>query len=83
VGDILIPGFKIPPGEVMRKRIWIKGDYYSSMRSLEVDGDKISSQLVYLHRGHHTFRNPSNLPAYLVYVFHPKKSLDQKKDVGP
>ena len=83
VGDILIPGFKIPPGGVLGKRIWIRGDYYSSMRSLEVDGDKIASQLVYLDQGQHTFRNPSNLPAYLVYVFRPKKSLDQKKVVGP
>jgi hypothetical protein len=79
VGDILIPGFKIPPGEVMRKRIWIKGDYYSSMRSLEVDGEKRSSELVHLDQGEHTFRNTSNLPTYLVYVFHPKKSLDQKE----
>lgn len=77
-GDILIPGFKIPPEESLSKKIWIEGDYYSPTTSLEIDGKKITDKLVHLHQREYIFRNTSGRPVFLVYIFDKEKIRDRK-----
>lgn len=75
VGDILIPGFRLPAGAVVRKKIWIQGIYKDLSGSIGVDGKKVNGGLIHLDQSEYTFRNISNTPAFLVYVFHPDKGL--------
>lgn len=70
-GDILIPGFEIPPGEVISKKVWIEGSYYSPIHSLDIDGERIGEKMVYLGKGMHTFQNQTDRRVTLVYVFDP------------
>ena len=70
-GDIFIPGFKVPPEEVVSKNIWIRGSYYSPIHSLDIDGERIGEQIVSLEKGIHTFHNQTDRPVTLVYVFDP------------
>jgi len=79
VGDILIPGFKLPAGAVVRKEIWIQGIYKDLSRSVGVDGKKVNGGLIHLDQSEYTFRNTANSPAFLVYVFHRKKRLDERR----
>jgi hypothetical protein len=77
-GDILIPGFLIPPGQTLSKRIWIMGSYYCPTQSLDIDGENLDENIVFLNQCHHTFINMTDRPVTLVYVFDPdslKKSL--------
>jgi hypothetical protein len=70
-GDILIPGFQIPPRRVIFKKIWIKGAYYSPTHSLEVDGKSLDEKIIPLKQGSHSFRNETDRPVTLVYLFDP------------
>jgi 4-amino-4-deoxy-L-arabinose transferase-like glycosyltransferase len=70
-GDILIPGFPIPPNGVLSKRVWINGSYYSPSLSLEIDGEKPKRNVIRLEQGHHIFKNMTDRPIILVYVFDP------------
>ena len=77
-GDILVPGFQIPPREMISKNIWISGSYYSPTQSLEIDGENLDENIVLLNQGHHTFKNMTDRPVTLVYIFDPtalKKEL--------
>ncbi|MBW1726419.1 MAG: glycosyltransferase family 39 protein [Deltaproteobacteria bacterium] len=71
MGDILIPGFRVPPKKSIFKDVWIEGTYYSPIFSLELDGRKIEEKIFYLNKGHHTFLNPTTRPIMLVYIFKP------------
>lgn len=71
IGDILTPGFHIPPGEIISKEIWIKGSYYSPTRSIEVDGKEADGKIISLEQGSHAFRNITDRPVTLVYIFDP------------
>jgi hypothetical protein len=78
-GDIFIPGFHIPPRGVISKYIWIKGSYYSPTQSLEIDGEKLDENIIALEQELHTFRNTTDRPVALVYIFDPaslKKHLE-------
>jgi hypothetical protein len=70
VGDILIPGFKLPAGGVLKKKVWIRGTYKNLSGSVRVDGKKIHGRLIHLDESNYTFRNTSDSPAFLVYQFH-------------
>jgi len=72
VGDILIPGFTIDPEKSIRKRIWIKGYYYSPTLSLMIDGRKIGRNLILLNQPYYSFLNLSDRPVTLVYIFKPE-----------
>jgi hypothetical protein len=77
-GDILVPGFQIPPMGMISKNVWISGSYYGPDQSLEVDGRELDEKVFPLEQGHHTFKNMTDRPVTLVYVFDPdrlKKSL--------
>jgi hypothetical protein len=67
--DILVPGFKIPPGKTLNKEIWIKGYYYSPSLSLSIDGRQIRGNVIKLKQKRYLFRNITNSPIFLVYVF--------------
>lgn len=71
IGDILVPGFQIPPGKMVSKNIWISGSYYSPAQSLEVDGRELDENILSIEQGSHRFRNKTNRPVTLVYVFDP------------
>ena len=75
VGDILIPGFRLPAGAEVRKKIWIQGIYKNLSGSVGVDGKKINGGLVHLDQSKYIFRNTSDSPAFLVYVFHPSRAF--------
>jgi hypothetical protein len=79
-GDILIPGFKIAPQKVVNKEVWINGYYYSPTLAFEVDGKKIKGNLIELKQGKYSFRNLSDRPVTLVYIFKPGLILN--KPVG-
>ena len=68
-GDILVPGFVIGPREVCTRKVWIAGDYYSPTRSLEVDGKKMTNNLIPLAQKEYTFRNITDRYVTLVYLF--------------
>ena len=70
-GDILIPGFQIPPRGIINKTIWVKGTYYSPTLSLEIDGEKIDERMIFIEQGPHKFQNPTDRPVMLVYIFKP------------
>lgn len=79
IGDILVPGFQIPPGRMVSKNIWISGNYYSPTQYLEIDGEKLDENIVPLEQGFHSFRNTTDRPVTLVYIFNPanlKKNLE-------
>jgi len=68
-GDILVPGFVIGPREVCTRKVWIAGDYYSPTRSLEVDGEKMTNNLISLAQKEHTFHNITDRYVTVVYIF--------------
>ncbi len=75
-GDILIPGFTIPPGHSYAKKVWIAGDYYSPTTSLEVDGDKIRGNLLHLEQKDFEFHNLTDRRVSLVYIFDKGRFMD-------
>ena len=79
-GDIFIPGFKIEPNAVFDKKIWIEGYYYSPTTSLEMDGEKIESNLIKLVQKEYQIKNNSNRKVFLVYIFNRDKFV--KKSSG-
>lgn len=72
-GDILIPGFLIPPGEVLYKEIWISGSYYSPTKTLEINGENPNKNVIYIEQGRHVFKNVTDRPVTLVYIFDPDR----------
>lgn len=76
-GDILIPGFVISPGQSYVKKIWIAGDYYSPTTSLEIDGKKIGSNVMYLEQKDYEFHNATDRYVSLVYIFDKARVLKQ------
>jgi hypothetical protein len=70
-GDILIPGFLIPPEEILCKEIWISGSYYSPTQSLEINGENLKKNIIRLEQGRHVFKNMTDRPVTLVYIFNP------------
>lgn len=69
IGDILVPGFVIRPREVCTRKVWIAGDYYSPTRSLEVDGEKMTNNLIPLAQKEYTFHNITDRYVTVVYIF--------------
>ena len=78
IGDILVPGFVIPPEESFRKRIWVKGDYYCPSGSLEINGKKMENQLINFEQMEYSFKNTSNRPVPFVYIFDKETLLSNK-----
>ena len=78
-GDILIPGFKLPAGAAVNKKVWIKGDYYSPTRSVEVEGKKVDGDLIHLDQKEYSLKNNSRKSVYLVYVFDKGRFIEQEK----
>ena len=75
-GDILIPGFKVEPKNILEKKIWIEGYYYSPTLSLEINGKRIESNFVRLKQERYRFKNNSNRYIFLVYIFNKEKFLE-------
>jgi len=75
-GDILIPGFTIPPGQSYVKKVWIAGDYYSPTTSLEIDGNKIRSNVMHLEQQDYEFHNLTDRRVSLVYIFDKTKFMN-------
>jgi len=73
VGDILVPGFLLQPGEEARKDIWIPGTYFSPTSEITIDGDKATGRLIPLNRQTSLFKNPTSRPVLLLYLFHPER----------
>jgi hypothetical protein len=76
-GDILVPGFVIPPGKFYTKMVWIAGDYYSPTRSLEVDGVRVEGNLIHLDQKEHSFHNVTDRYVSLVYIFDKTEILNK------
>ena len=74
-GDILIPGFKVEPKTFIEKTIWIEGNYYSPILSLEVDGKTIGENVIELKQKNYTFFNPLTQPLVLWYIFNKERFL--------
>lgn len=68
-GDILVPGFVIPPSQPYAKKVWIAGDYYSPTTSLEIDGNMIQGNVIHLEQKEYAFRNLTDRRVILVHVF--------------
>lgn len=75
IGEILIPGFTIPPKKFIEKNIWIDGYYYISNPLLIIDGKKVRGNLIRLNQKQHAVFNPSNKPVLIVYKFHPESDI--------
>jgi hypothetical protein len=75
IGEILIPGFKVPPKKFIEKNIWIDGYYYISNPLLIIDGKKVHGNLIRLNQKQHAVFNPSNKPVLIVYKFHPESDI--------
>ena len=84
IGEILIPGFAVPPKLGLIKDIWIPGFYYCANMDIKKDGRKLSQDIIHLSKGSHTFENPTDKPVYFVFVFKPDKAgadfEDQKNE---
>jgi hypothetical protein len=76
-GDILVPGFVIGPRELCTRKVWIAGDYYSPTRSLEVDGEKMTNNLIHLAQKEYTFHNITDRYVTVVYIFDKARVLKQ------
>ena len=68
-GNILIPGFRIEPKELLDKKIWIEGYYYIPTVSLEINGEKIKSNLIHLEQKKYRIENHSNRQVFMIYIF--------------
>lgn len=69
VGDLLIPGFSIPPGTAIDKWVWVTGRYYSPSRQVLVDGSPVDSNAIFLTTGPHRLENLTSRPLYWIYLF--------------
>ena len=76
IGEILIPGFKIPPKKSIEKYIWIDGYYYTSDTSLLIDGKKVDGNPVQLKQKSYNVYNPLDKPILLVYIFNPESGIN-------
>jgi hypothetical protein len=75
IGEILIPGFKIPPKKLIEKNIWIDGYYYTLNSSLLIDGNKVNGNLFRLTQKRHTIYNLSDKTILLVYIFNAESAI--------
>jgi len=75
IGEILIPGIKIPPKKFIEKNIWIDGYYYNPNSSLLIDGKKVNGKFVRLNQNHHTIFNGSDKTILLLYIFNPESAM--------
>lgn len=75
VGDILIPGFKIPPKMSVEKNIWIDGSYHIPPSSLLIDGKKIDGDIIRLRQKSYKIHNLSDKTVLFVYQFN-KEEID-------
>ena len=75
IGEILIPGFKIPPKKIIEKNVWIDGYYYAPDSSLLIDGKSVNGNIFHLNQKRHTVFNPSDKPILIVYKFHPESGI--------
>lgn len=75
IGEILIPGIKIPPKKFIEKNIWIDGYYYNPNSSLLIDGKKVNGNFVRLNQNHHTIFNGSDKTILLLYIFNPESGI--------
>jgi hypothetical protein len=75
IGDILIPGIKIPPKKFIEKNIWIDGYYYNPNSSLLIDGKKVNGNFVRLNQNRHTIFNGSDKTILLLYLFNPESGI--------
>ena len=78
IGEILIPGFTIPPKKFIEKNIWIDGYYYSLNSSLIIDGKRFNGNFVRLDQKRHTIHNLSDKDALLVYIFNQDEVIKNK-----
>ncbi|MBW2310082.1 MAG: glycosyltransferase family 39 protein [Deltaproteobacteria bacterium] len=76
-GDILVPGFVIGPRKVCIKKVWIAGDYYSPTRSLALDGEEITDNLIHLDQKDYRFHNITDRYVTVVYIFDKARVLKQ------
>jgi len=75
IGEILIPGFNIPPKNIIEKNIWIDGHYYSPNASLIIEGVKFNGNFVRLEQKSYKIRNLSDKNSALIYVFNPDEII--------
>jgi len=75
IGEILIPGFKIPPKKFIEKNIWIDGYYYTPNSSLLIDGNKVNGNIFRLNQKRHTIFNLSDKSVLLVYIFNSESAM--------
>ncbi|MCG6895266.1 MAG: glycosyltransferase family 39 protein [Desulfobacteraceae bacterium] len=83
VGDVLIPGFSIPPGAVIDKRVWITGHYYTPSRQVLVDSRPVDSHSIFLPRGPHRLENGTSRTLYWIYLFGSKAPNIGHGEPGP
>jgi len=79
VGDILIPGFSLQPDKEVQKKIWTPGFYYSPTSQLMVNGKKINDNTLKLEQNIYTFKNLTDAPIFLLYVFDSKRVKSKNK----
>ena len=77
IGEVLIPGFKIPPKKFIEKNIWIDGHYYSPNSSLIIEGKKFNGDFVRLEQKRYTIHNLSDKESVLIYVFNPDEIINK------
>ena len=77
IGEVLIPGFKIPPKKFIEKNIWIDGHYYSPNSSLIIEGKKFNGNFVRLEQKRYTIHNLSDKESVLIYVFNPDEIINK------
>lgn len=69
IGDILIPGFIIPPGREVRKEIWIAGHYFSPTSDILFDNEKPQGDVFQLDQKFYTIKNLTEKSVMIVYIF--------------
>lgn len=69
VGDILIPGTVIKPGEKITFEIWISGKYNLTSKGILINQSVIYDHQIFLEKGHYQIINPTPIPVTLFYHF--------------
>jgi hypothetical protein len=73
VGNILVPGWSIPPKSDIRKKIWVPGFYYSPTSEILINGKRVKRHLLELEQKTYEFSNPTGRPVYFYYIFDEEK----------
>ncbi len=67
IGDILIPGFWIKPNSVEKKKVWIRGGYYSNDKDILIDGYNLEANYVFLENKAYVFENRGSEPTLILF----------------